>query len=51
MRVSAMRHVILVRMHMQWFNVCWYFLMGVSTALDTLGSQGMTFAANFLNTA
>ncbi|KAA6429172.1 MAG: hypothetical protein FRX49_00568 [Trebouxia sp. A1-2] len=22
-----------------WFNVCWYFLMGVSTALDTLGSQ------------
>lgn len=25
---------------MQWFNVCWYFLMGVSTALDTLGSQG-----------
>lgn len=25
---------------LQWFNVCWYFLMGVSTALDTLGSQG-----------
>lgn len=24
---------------MQWFNFCWYFLLGVSTALDTLGSQ------------
>ena len=23
----------------QWFNFCWYFLLGVSTALDTLGSQ------------
>ncbi|KAL0044593.1 hypothetical protein WJX82_001696 [Trebouxia sp. C0006] len=22
-----------------WFNFCWYFLLGVSTALDTLGSH------------
>ncbi|DBA92170.1 hypothetical protein WJX77_011744 [Trebouxia sp. C0004] len=22
-----------------WFNFCWYFLLGVSTGLDTLGSQ------------
>ncbi|KAL3156932.1 hypothetical protein ABBQ38_001194 [Trebouxia sp. C0009 RCD-2024] len=22
-----------------WFNFCWYFLLGVSTALDTVGSQ------------
>ena len=24
---------------LQWFNFCWYFLLGVSTALDTVGSQ------------
>jgi len=24
---------------LQWFNFCWYFLLGVSTGLDTLGSQ------------
>ena len=23
----------------QWFNLMWYFLLGISTALDTLGSQ------------
>lgn len=26
-------------MCLQWFNFCWYFLLGVSTGLDTLGSQ------------
>lgn len=26
-------------LRVQWFNVCWSFLVGVSTALDTLGSQ------------
>ena len=27
------------RFAVQWFNFCWYFLLGTSTALDTLGSQ------------
>jgi hypothetical protein len=26
---------------MQWWNFCWYIILGVSTALDTLGSQAV----------
>lgn len=29
----------LIESLLQWFNVCWSFLIGVATALDTLGSQ------------
>ena len=34
---SALSDLILCVATLQWFNFCWYFLLGVSTALDTLG--------------
>ena len=37
---SSNANAMICSVFMQWFNVSWYFLMGVSTALDTLGSQG-----------
>lgn len=28
---------------LQWFNICWSFVVGAATALDTLGSQAYGF--------
>lgn len=37
---SAMTHIHnICAVHMQLFNLAWYFLLGVSSALDTLASQ------------